>query len=810
MSVEPYTEEDHGHHKGGRSGEPGQTRPVGKRHVPFAALFLVAFAVVPVVETMSWLVYLWDRPTGTLAAWLWMVSGAGIAVVAVAIGLHRRRATLVVWQVAVTSFLWGSASMLTTLAGWSKIWAVVHFFGSLMITLSWALYRIDSFRAAATGQSPDGWGSFVGLARSRPKKVTTTDTHIFAEVEHGPGETHRDVASAHAKLESAIGAVSGGGFVVPGERADTTKLAFEMADAFADWKEWPGPSHPGETFAAPFRTAYYGTGVDQWFSFAATKGFRSPHTDFVSEMDVFVGAAGVTGSGKSGFLNNATAEGLTRVDAIVCWLDREKFLQNAGWAADMLGMGGNEENGRDFNKALRELARYRVQLFGQAALDAIGDAGEAEDVGRKWTPELARQTGEAAVLVVVDEADTSIHTDTWKWLAARARSLGIFLLPATPRVSTAEVPAVVRGSIGAWKTFGIGDGYSQGFTLSQATSDAGADPTKFREPGMHYLDRAPGVNPRMYPVKAREYRSTTRLLRAKVIEARARFNPAVFSRGAIDAMGEHYWNCHPRVVLKLETVESLKDKFRQGLGPEDEDWQPPAEAFAGDPEQTIPMGQVQAYMIAVSTGAVASTEAEVTQARRILAANGINPDGTPTGSAAAQTSRPDRGEDEDRYRDEDDVDGEEEDEMMATATGTDLEADQVATVDHRASGVSDDALERELRRVDPREPISRMHSGEAVAFDAVDPARPRLPARETQDEFDRVIAEFAAAGKMTFTNQEVMESMRCEFSASTCSRRLNGLVDDERIVPPGLKVERTGRTGQWLIVRSRPQPQPRD
>jgi len=68
MSIEVYDEETHHHGKGHRSGMPGQTRPVAKRHVPFAALFLVAFVLVPILETASWILYLISPGTGILAA----------------------------------------------------------------------------------------------------------------------------------------------------------------------------------------------------------------------------------------------------------------------------------------------------------------------------------------------------------------------------------------------------------------------------------------------------------------------------------------------------------------------------------------------------------------------------------------------------------------------------------------------------------------------------------------------------------------------------------------------------------------------
>ncbi len=771
--------------RGGRRGErrDGQTRPLRKRHIPFVGPLFVGLVVLPVVETIGWLIGLWDQDTGLLIAWGWVVTGALIGVIAACIGAFvRKRMTFLVGHVVATAFLAGSAAGLTTALGWSKVWGVIHFFGSLLLAGSWALYRIDVFRAAATGASSDGWGGVIGLAKSRPRKVTHDDAHVYIEVEHGPGETHDSVKAAAKKLESAVGAIGGRTIVTPGDRADTSKVALAIAHAFADWRNFPGLSHPGATFAAPFRTAYYATGKDQWFSFAATVGYDSPLTKFVAEMDAFIGATGTTGAGKSGFLNNACAEGLSRVDAIVCWLDKEKLLQNAGWALDMLGMAGNADNGRSFNRALRKLADYRVEVFGQVALDAVLDPDDpGSDIGRKWTAELARQTGEAAVLVIVDEADTAVQSKDWDWLAKRARSLGIFLLPATPRASAAEVPAAVRNAIKVWKTFSVGDNYSEGFTLSAETVDAGANPKAFSDPGLHYLDNAPGVDPRMYPVPAREFKSSTKVLRRMVKDARATFNPAVFSAGAIEAMGEDYEACRPDRVMGVRSPAAAADEAEAA-----------AERF--DAEQTQPLGQIEALLIGVANGAVQATPAEVEQARRILAANDV-------------PLPPVAGERPDRYADDDvDEDGDprEENDMQATADGSSVEEDEVATVDQAA--VTDVETARELAGIDPRTPVSTAIPGGAppVRFGS---DKPVWTTEQTEADLDRVLIEFAQRGKMSFTNQDAIEALTCEMREVTVSRRLNALAEDARISPPGLKVEREGR-GRFRLVK-RPQPRGR-
>src|SRR4051812_3154813 len=125
----------------------------------------------------------------------------------------------------------------------------------------------------------------------------------------------------------------------------------------------------------------------------------------------------------------------------------------------------------------------------------------------------------------------------------------------------------------------------------------------------------------MWPIKAREYQHTTKMLRRMVKQARATFTPMQFTRGAIEAMGDWYWACHPRVVLKLETAESLKAKFdaEQDLAGE----YVPDGALEGpfDAEQTMPRSLIEAYMVAVAGGQLGGTPAEVEQARRILAAN---------------------------------------------------------------------------------------------------------------------------------------------------------------------------------------------
>lgn len=717
--------------------------PVRDRFVPFLAPFLMTLIIVPAIELISWALCLWQSGYLGMVVIGWCSTGFMVAAIALGIGRNvSKRVPWVYWHVALTAILWGLASAVTTAYGlWTAPpWLVLHGFGSIILGVSWVLYRIDSLRsAAAQGTAKDYWGEVIGLRTSRPRTVRTTDTGIEIEVAHGPGETRREIQAAAQKMESALDAVAGRTTVTDAEdgRAGASLIRFTMADAFAkgQWRAWPGPSHPGMSFAYPLRTAYYEDGTDEWFSFA--RSLRSPRTDFMAPMDSFFGAAGTTGSGKSGGISNMVADALTRDDVIVCWIDRAKIEQNAGWCLDMLGMAGNGDSGPMLTKALRRLADYRVKVFGQKALEAVLDVDSADDdMGRKWTPELARETGEAAILAIVDEADTAIHGRDWEWLAARARSLGIFLYAATPRASAAEVPAMVRGSISAWKTYAIGDNYSDGFTLANETVDAGADPKKLREPGLHYLDRAPGIDLRHRATLAREYFATAKQLRAWVLRYRGvTFQPMGFSRGAIEAMGDAYRKCSPARLMP--------------------GWTPPADEDADE---------------------------------RVVAEPGATADDQPTQAAQASTASTANETPADRAGNP----IEEEDPVDYHANGSDEDAGTTAVIDP-ASYYEDADLKR-FKQVDEEEPILP-RPGQDMTFRH---AKEVWSVDDTEGELDRVIVTFKRAGKLRFSNQDVLETMRCYFEPATCSRRLDALTTGKRTAPGGLAVERLGR-GEFEI-----------
>lgn len=771
--------------------------PVHDRFVPFLAPFLMTFLVAPALESITWGVGLLVPHLLGLMVILWMLTGFLAGLIGMGIGrIVTKRLSFVCWHVAFTLFVWGFASAITTAYGWPLLWwswSVVHGFGSLLLGLSWSLYRIDSLRSAATnGGAKDFWGEVIGLRTSRPREVRMTPTHVEIEVDHGPGEDRETVRTAAKRMTSAMDAVEGRTTVHASEdgRAGKSVIRIAMADVFksggADgdgWERWPGPSHPGGSFAYPLRTGYYETGEFEWFSFAAS--LRSPITDFRSPMDTFLGSVGTTGSGKSGGINNTVAEALTRTDVIVCWIDKAKIEQNAAWCLDMLGMAGNAESAKHMTRALRSLAMYRVKVFGQVALDAVFDESAAEDIGRSWTPELAVETGEAAVLAVIDEADTAIQSADWDWLSKRARSLGIFLYAATPRASAAEVPAAVRGSIAAWKTYSIGDNYSGMFSISDETMDAGANPSALRMPGLHYLDRAPGVSQRVSATLAREFKSSGKQLRRDVEKYRGvAFEPMRFTPGAIAAMGDDYRKCDPR---------RLRPDMAAMLAAEEAEIAQAEQARAIEQAGASP-NVIRQVLLARLAGIIESTPEEIEEARRILAANGEPVPGNTTASDRAVATTTTAG-----GVPADDDDEEDDDEMTRatySAEGADLESGESNAIDPH-SMFDTDAERREFDEIDPTvmQPVTQ---GSDIRLTRSS-GKPVWEPDATERELDRSLVMFARAGKRQFTNADILETMRCYFDPATCSRRLHALCEGDRTAPGGLTVERLGR-GRYALV----------
>jgi hypothetical protein len=587
-----------------------------KRSRRFTSVLLTAMFGPPLFGTLLRFI-VFCSPTS-----LWLIAGIdlvlfGVCGPAVAVGIGfkvTKRIPFVVWHVALTMLAFALATYVTATVGWPvgvtwyvrllavvkwpAWWVILHLFFSLFIALSWLLYRIDAFRAA-TDSGEDKAGGKLAELIGWPKgaKIRTIEADEFgvtATIDH-PGVPI-------AKLQATTAAIEENGFVrkrssVIGEaKGGVSKMRLVHSDPLKTWRTWAGPSHPGETFAAPFRTAYYSTGETQWYGFAQTPvDFRSHLVpDFVMPNDAGFGRQGATRSGKSGDIAQEICEVATRRDAVFMLVNLAKLRQDSGWALGFAELAADTSaRSRALFAGLRRLGEFRSNRMGDP---------QYEGRHRTWTWETYEELGFPAILVEVDEGDIVLSGADVTWLSTKGLSLGIYLSVSIPRAATDGMASNLRSAIVQWKAFGCGQDYDSGFVLTDETMAAGADPHTFGTefPGAHYADRLLGVDHRLYPVDARSFKTSRDFsdLREAVTAARETFPVPHLADDEIEAFGRaEYDLCTPAAILAAPVAQTESNmtssdrpadpapgKFSQLNDSEDDDMFMETHLDSGDPE----------------------------------------------------------------------------------------------------------------------------------------------------------------------------------------------------------------------------------
>jgi hypothetical protein len=487
-------------------------RPTGGRSIkgrtyPFIWHWAMALVAVPGAATGLWLLGRRDPQVRALIAFLDVLATWAVVTFAFKLAEHAKRKPIIAWHTAGTVFGVGFVWGLTTVAGWSLTWAVVYFFAAVVGAASWNLHRVDALRARSDKEGDDkGLAEILGIPHARFGKPKVTDNTITATVTVEPGGTVADVQSALPKIEAAAqGAIPGRGRVVqdPSD-AKVAELTLSRQDALRTWLPWPGPSAPGGSIAQPIITGYYEDGAQKRYWLCA-----GLDDDGAPRVGTHIGRMGMAGSGKSGDAKLELAELMTRCDVVVLYADATKGQQTARPLMSGITLyADTPQKGKILFRGVRQLVRDRA--------DRLGFAGFAD-----WTPDCFAhaQLRMPAVVVFVDEADELITDPAFTWLATKARSTGVFLSVTLPRADHVSMPPTARFSIGIWECFGTGDDYSADFALTDATQKAGAHPEAWRntKPGYHFLDTAPGVDPRLFPVPARSFQHTDAEIEAVVL-----------------------------------------------------------------------------------------------------------------------------------------------------------------------------------------------------------------------------------------------------------------------------------------------------
>jgi hypothetical protein len=564
------------------------------RAQPFLSVLLAALFGVPGLVIVLRFFLFFSHDLLTLIVWLVLfLFGVLGPLVAVGIGYRvTKRIPFVVWHVAGTVEAFAVAVSIGVGLGWHRTgphwWdrigdvvlvpapaVVIYLICALFLALSWMLYRIDAFRAATGTDETKGGGlaELIGWPKGATIRAGSIESDEFATtaiVDH-PGVPIAKIQGTVPALEEH-GFVRGRSSVIGEAKGGTSQVRLVHSDPLKTWRTWPGPSHPGDTFAAPFRTAYYSTGELQWYGFAKTPDhFRSPVVpSFVVPNDAHFGRQGATRSGKSGDIAQEICEAMTRRDALVCLVNLAKLRQDSGWALDQAELlADTKARARNLMAGLRRLGEYRS--------DVMGDL-RYEGRHRTWTEDTYDELGFAAVLVEIDEGDLVLSGTDVTWMSTKGLSLGIYLSVSISRAATDGMASTLRSAVTQWKAFGCGQDYDAGFVLTDDTIAAGADPHSFgiEFPGAHYADRLQGVDHRLYPVDARSFKTerTFSDLRKAVEAARANFPVPHLTPGEIEAFGvQEYESCRPQTVLlgARPADENMTDSDRPGSPAADDD-----------------------------------------------------------------------------------------------------------------------------------------------------------------------------------------------------------------------------------------------
>lgn len=591
------------------------SRDPEKRVQPFFSVLIAALIVPPVFGTIlrfiifcapesMWLVGLLDL----------LFFGLGGVAVAIGVGIKvAKRITFVVAHVATTVLLFAVAEYVTATIGWPPVdavwyvrllavvkcptwWVILYMFGSLTMALSWLLYRIDAFRAATGADEKDASGLRELLhwpkgAKIRVDTIEADEFAITAEIDHD-GIPVAQLQTAAKSLAEHPGFVRGQATVIPGESGGRSQIRLVHKDPFAsssEWRTWPGLSHPGGLFHEPIRTSYFATGEAQWYSFVRTpKGYRSKLApNFAATNGSFKGSQGATGSGKSGDAAIEQAEVFSRRDAQVIYIDPAKFGQNAGWCFDFcsLAAGSPAASGALF-AGLRKLGEYRAQALGAAGV-------------RDFDHEAFKKTGMSWIYIFADEFDVAQQGANMNWLATKGRSVGFRFAFTLPRATGENMDTNIRAAVGMWAQFGITQDYDKGFVLSNETIEAGANPESLgvTTPGAHYLDRASGISPSMWPIMCRSYRTEEDYsdLRNAVLAARSQFTPATWTAEERKILGSVLDTCSPDRQRTAGAVPPPDDpQIDVALSDPPAPYMPPAPSTAAGEttDKETPMGRL--------------------------------------------------------------------------------------------------------------------------------------------------------------------------------------------------------------------------
>lgn len=372
--------------------------------------------------------------------------------------------------------VWSLAAAAAPHLSWR--WYAVYTIASVVLTVaSWVLIGLRD------GDPQHGqYANVEGLKKvlDHVKAINAThgkDGRAHAQIEMKPGYALEtlDTRAVAAVFDVPVGGAQARAFDDSSTRGT---LILDPASRKAEAVPWNGPSVRPQ-------------GPGQWGSLVTDPIVIGPRSHFYLAGDASKGrnlsqilAVGMSGAGKTIFIQMTILEGLTRLGFEYDYADPRKANQAAPWVI---------AGARRVARTNREVAELLKDLRDEELPRRSAAMGAAHH--EQWTEKTFTDLGIPLRLVVLDEL-AGVAQDLQRLLvdiAETARSLGVVLLNGFQRVTFDRMPTSYRAQLGTTVVFGVKDAAETEIACTEEMQEAGAQPELWQNkmPGMHYME-APG------------------------------------------------------------------------------------------------------------------------------------------------------------------------------------------------------------------------------------------------------------------------------------------------------------------------------
>lgn len=474
-----------------------------------ALQFLLPFAAPP--ATLGALVLLRasvaDEQT-TLILYAAIAVLVGAALLAWVWHLSKHRDLPIRIMLAATVGLAAVGTVITLAVGWQAWWARTYITAGEVIAVFWSVSRIDALRKDPKGDDDkadngDDLRKELGLegVKFGGAKVIRDAEGDIARIEvkatNKPGTTAKPLQDAVPGIESLAGSVLGSGVPIGRSRAipdgpASTSLVIITKDLLRGLIPYPGPSRLGASITEPLRIGVYEDQVPEEVCIAGGQP-DAPNP-------VSTGRMGMTRSGKTAGAHVEKLEIAARFNAAIVWLDTVKGAQTAEPLADIFALmiaTDDKKTVRTAVSRMKNVIRARTELLGRHGF-------------RSWCDEASMKLGLPFLDFHGEEMDDALKDPTvaedCEFIASKGLSAGLRLNVSLQRMDANSAPSGLRYNLGLNYVYGVGDDYSAGFLLTDATIAAGAHPEnwKAKKPGYHYVEGV-GIPDDRAPVPAKSY-----------------------------------------------------------------------------------------------------------------------------------------------------------------------------------------------------------------------------------------------------------------------------------------------------------------